>query len=115
MTAATGHCMSLAALWRTALVENVSIDDRAVLADRAPSRRTPRFPARRSEDHPPNSATQRGGGHPYRADPEPDHGADRGEKAILYSLLVVIGLIPIVIALATGATFGAEPTTATRL
>lgn len=42
-------------------------------------------------------------------DPEPGHGADRGEEAVLYGLLVLIGLIPILIALATGAKFGAEP------
>jgi hypothetical protein len=48
--------------------------------------------------------------HPYREDPEPGDGADRGEEAILYSLLVFIGLIPILIALAIGAKFGAEPT-----
>lgn len=48
--------------------------------------------------------------HPYREDPEPGDGTDRGEEAILYSLLVSIGLIPILIALATRANFGAEPT-----
>jgi hypothetical protein len=107
MTAANGHCMSLVALRRTALVENVSIDDRAVLAHTG---RPPRFHAHRSEDHRPKRASSPSGAHPYRDGPEPEHGADRGEEAILYSSLVVIGLIPIEIALATGAKFGAEAT-----
>ena len=51
--------------------------------------------------------------HPYRDIPAETRSArsDRnGEELILYGLLVLIGMIPVMIALVRHATFGAEAT-----
>jgi len=97
--------MSLAALQRAAMLDNVSFKDQAVGAHRPPLRS-----GQPSDDHSPNGEALVRGTHPYREAPEPAHRAGRGEEAVLYGLLVVVGLIPVLVALATGAKFGGEPT-----
>lgn len=107
--------MDLAALRRTAIVENVSLDDEVSRTRRPPLRRKQRWLARRSDGHSPNGGPVQRNTHPYREDPEPDRRADSGEEALLYGLLVVIGLIPMLIALATGTRFGGEPSIGTMM
>jgi len=89
----TAGTMSPASLQRAAVLDNVPIDDALDRALRAWRRTSPRG----SEAPAPRGAA-----------PRPERSTCDPEDAVLYGLLVVIGLIPILTALVTRATFGVE-------